>query len=73
VAAIAQVAVYPRPEAGVADDDYPYIADFEPKKRELYEAVTATNEVLSGSQHNTNVRKGSTTTASNEVTAVAHV
>jgi hypothetical protein len=73
VAAIAQVAVYPRPETGVADDDYPYIADFEPKKRELYEAVTATNEVLSGSQHNTNVRKGSTTTVSNEVTAGAEV
>lgn len=71
VAAIAQVAVYPRPEQGVSDEDYPYIADFEPKKRELYEAVTATNEVLSGSHANTNVRKGSTTSESSEISASA--
>lgn len=71
VAAIAQVAVYPRPEVDVADEDYPFIADFEPKKRELYEAVSATNEVLSGSHANTNVRKGSTTSESTEVSASA--
>lgn len=69
VAAIAQIAVYPRPEAGVADADYPYIVDFEPKRRELYEMVTATNEVLSGSSQNTNIRKGTTSTHSGDVTA----
>lgn len=69
VSAIAQVGVYPRPEAGVADDDYPYIVDFEPKKRELYESVTETGELLSGSSGNTNVRKGSTSTKSTEVSA----
>jgi len=46
---------------------YPYFADFEPKKRELYEAVTDTGEVMSRSLENVNVRKGSTTSDSHEV------
>jgi hypothetical protein len=66
VGAILQVGIYPRPEAGVADDDYPFIVDFEPKKRELYEAVSETGEVLAGSSSNVNTRKGNTTTHSLE-------
>jgi len=31
VSAILQIAIYPRPEAGVADDDYPNILVFRPK------------------------------------------
>lgn len=69
VGAILQVGIYPRPEAGVADDDYPFIVDFEPKKRELYEAITDTGEVLSESKANLNTRKGSTTTNSVDVSA----
>ena len=68
-AAIAQLAVYPRPEADVPVEDFPFIVDFEPKKRELYEAVTENSEVLSGSTGNTNIRKGSTSTHSAEVSA----
>lgn len=45
----------------------PYFADFEPKKRELYELVTETGETMSRSLESANVRKGSTTTDSNEV------
>jgi len=71
VSAILQVSVYPRPEAGVADDDYPHIIDFEPKKRELYETVTETREALSGSSGNVNVRKGTTSTHSVELDVTA--
>jgi hypothetical protein len=46
--------------------EYPYIADFEPKKRELYEAVTETGEVMSRSLDSVNVKKGNTTTEGHE-------
>ncbi len=62
VSAILQVGIYPRPEAGVADDDYPFIRDFEPKKRELYETVTETKEVLGGSNNTLHTEKGLSTT-----------
>ena len=42
--------------------ELPYFADFEPKKRELFEAVTETKERLSRSLEAANVRKGMTTT-----------
>lgn len=45
----------------------PYFADFEPKKREVYELVTETGEIMSRSLESTNVRKGKTTTDTNEV------
>ncbi|MCC6435559.1 MAG: hypothetical protein IT196_11060 [Acidimicrobiales bacterium] len=51
----------------VALADYPYIADFEPKKRELYELVSETGEAMSRSLESVNVRKGSTTSQSHEV------
>lgn len=65
--AIAQIAIYPA-DAETTDDNYPYFIDFEPKKRELYEAVSETGEVLSGSSSNTGTQKGKTTTMSVEAT-----
>lgn len=47
--------------------EYPYIVDFEPKKREVYETVTETGEQMSRSLENVNVRKGTTTTDTHEV------
>lgn len=47
-------------------DQYPYFADFEPKKRELYELVSETGEVMSRSLEMVNVRKGATTSESHE-------
>ena len=47
--------------------DFPYFADCQPKKRELYETVTETGEMLSRSLEQVNVRKGSSTTDSKEV------
>jgi hypothetical protein len=64
--AIAQIAIYPNPSTGVALSDYPYILDFEPKKRELYEAVSATNEFLSDTANKVGTQKGTTTTDSTE-------
>jgi hypothetical protein len=64
--AIMQIAVYPRNPDGVAPDDYPYILDFEPKKRELFESVTEGSEVLSGTTDATSITKGSTSVRSTE-------
>lgn len=56
-----------------ADDDrftlaeYPYFADFDPKKRELYEVVTETGETMSRSLEDVNVRRGQTTLQSHEI------
>jgi hypothetical protein len=65
--ALLHVAISPHAGAEVAVSDYPYFADFEPKKRELYEAVSDTGEVMSRSLENVNVRKGATTSDSHEV------
>lgn len=64
--AIAQVAVYPHPDDDVGPDDFPYIMDFQPKKRELYETRSETGEFLSGSSEEVNVQKGQTITESSE-------
>jgi hypothetical protein len=64
--AVLEVVVAPRHE-GVALADYPYFADFDPKKRELYELVTDTGEVMSRSLEDVNVRLGQTTLQSHEV------
>lgn len=72
--ALLQVAVYPQGTPNVPDStegnggngggwailDYPYFADFEPKKRELIELVTDTGESLTQSASDINVRKGTT-------------
>jgi len=67
--AIMQIAVYPPIGSTVDTDDYPEIMDFEPKKRELYESVTAGNEVLSGSSDKTSIGKSSTNVFSGEIEA----
>jgi hypothetical protein len=64
--AIAQIAVYPHDTEEVSPDDFPFILDFEPKKRELYETRSDTGEVLSGSSEKINVQKGTTNTESTE-------
>ncbi len=64
--ALLQIGVYPNPKVGVARHDYPYIAAFEPQKREMYEAVTESGEILSQSSNRVNVGKQITDTLSNE-------
>jgi hypothetical protein len=65
--AILQFAVYPNNASGVEPDDYPFIMDFEPKKRELYEQVTQGSEFLAGSAEKLSTTKGSTNTQSVDV------
>jgi len=68
--AILEVAVTPSDEELAARtiplSEYPYITDFEPKKRELYEAVSSTGEAMSRSLGSISVRNGATTTTSHE-------
>ncbi len=64
--AVMQIAVYPEQRDGVSPDDYPYIMDFEPKKRELFEQVTEGSEILSSSSDKVSTTKGSTNTQSVE-------
>jgi len=71
--AIIQIAVYPNKKEGVSPDDYPYIMDFEPKKRELYESVSEGGEMLSASSDKLAVSKGTTNTYSMEMGAKASV
>ncbi|MEO1129673.1 MAG: hypothetical protein AAFX05_08220, partial [Planctomycetota bacterium] len=66
--AILQVSVTPtrRDRDRFTKSQYPYFADFEPKKRELYEAVTDTGEVLSASSSSLAVGKSAATSDSTE-------
>jgi hypothetical protein len=65
--ALLQVSILP---AEVADREdlakYPIITDFEPKRRDLYELVTDTGEVLSSSSGRAAVNKGFTSNFSTE-------
>lgn len=67
--ALVQLTVGPKEgeEATVQPEDYPYLMDFQPKKRELYEMATDTNERMSRSLESLNLRKASGTTQSLEV------
>jgi len=66
--AILEVVVAPHAEdKRFTLEEYPYFADFDPKKRELYEIVTETGEVMSRSLEDVNVRLGQTTLQSHEV------
>ena len=58
--AIMRLAVDPNGGGDVGPDDYPYILDFEPKRREMYGLVSEGSEVLSRSQDKTEITKGST-------------
>lgn len=48
-------------------DQYPYFSDFDPKKRELYDLVSTTGEIMSRSLEQAGALHGGTTTSSNEV------
>lgn len=65
--ALLEVSVGPRGEGKWELDQYPYFSDFDPKKRELYELVSETNEILSRSLEETGVLHGGTTSSSSEV------
>jgi hypothetical protein len=47
-------------------EQYPYFIDFEPKRRELYETVTDTGEVLSGSSNTLSVGKNAVSSNTTE-------
>lgn len=64
--AILQLAVFPA-SGEWALDQFPYLTDFEPKKREVVELVTDTGEALTQSASDLNVRKGTTSTDSTEM------
>lgn len=65
--AMLEVVVAPHPDDKFPLASYPYFADFDPKKRELYEMVSETGEVMSRSLEDVNVRLGQTTLQSHEV------
>lgn len=65
--AMLEVVVAPPSSDEVRLEDYPYFADFDPKKRELYELVTDTGEVMSRTLEDVNVRLGQTTLQSHEI------
>lgn len=66
--ALVQVEVAPKEhERGEGIEHYPYFLDFEPKKRELFEMATDTNEKMSRSLQQLNVGKSATQTKSLEV------
>ncbi|MEW6516704.1 MAG: hypothetical protein AB1439_07375 [candidate division FCPU426 bacterium] len=64
--ALLQVSILPKAEGPVPLEDYPYVSAFEPTKREMYEAVTESGEILSQSANNVNVGKQMTDTVSSE-------
>jgi hypothetical protein len=66
VGAMAQLGLHPHGIDAPTPDDLPYVVDFEPKKRELYETVTQTGEVLSGSADRLAVQKGQSSAESTE-------
>lgn len=66
--AILQVIVGPHGEKpNMKLKDYPFFMDFEPKKRELYELATDTNEKSSRSIESLNITKSAGTTQSLEI------
>ncbi|WP_119271171.1 PASTA domain-containing protein [Taklimakanibacter deserti] len=65
--AILEVSLKPTGSAASDKSKYPYFMDFEPKKREVYELVSETGEVMSRSLSGIKVQKGMTTTQSHEV------
>ena len=68
-----QIAVYPNNAEGVTPNDYPYIMDFEPKKRELFEQVTAGGGVPNGLVEQALADQSSTNTQSVDVHASGRI
>jgi hypothetical protein len=65
--AIMQLGIFPGKTDNSVPDEYPYIMDFEPKKRELFEAITEGSEALSATSDKLSVTKGSTHTFGVEI------
>ena len=66
--AILQVSVGPRKGSSqIPKEKYPFFLDFEPKKREMYEVATETNEKQSRSVQSLNITKGAAQGQSLEV------
>lgn len=65
--ALLEVSVGPPDSSRATLDEYPYFSDFEPKKRELYELISDTGEIMSRTLENAGVLHGGTTSSSNEV------
>jgi hypothetical protein len=65
--ALIQLTVGPPRGIRVDSKDYPYIMDYQPKKRELYEMATDTKERLSRSSNELAVGKSASSTNSREV------
>ncbi|MGB8362687.1 MAG: hypothetical protein WCE80_14910, partial [Acidimicrobiia bacterium] len=65
--AIAQVACFPRND-NTPINDYPWIVDFQPKTRELYEVVTETGQAMSRSVSTVRVGTTGTSTESMQTT-----
>ena len=66
LSALLQVAVFPS-EGEFPIGQFPYLTDFEPKKREVVELVSDTGEAVTQSSNSLNVRKGTTSTNSMEI------
>lgn len=67
-AAILQVVVGPKdPKEEIQLKEYPFFLDFEPKKRELYEVATDTNEKQSRSIESLNLTKSGGSAQSQEI------
>ena len=67
-AAMLQVGVFPGGISGPRPplEKYPFIVDFEPKKREMYESATEANQFMSHSRSGISIKKGTTTTEKQE-------
>ena len=64
--ALLQISVFPRGRGGIPLEHYPYITDFEPKKREMIEIVTQTGEAMSCSEPSVRIDSRGTTVGSLE-------
>ncbi len=64
--AILEVAIAPK-DKRIPVSKYPYFLDFNPKKRELYELVSETGEVMSRSLNNVEIGKSNSSLMSHEV------
>lgn len=66
--AMLQVAVFPGVNLAqqLPLEKFPFIVDFEPKKREMYESATEAEQFMSQSRSGINVKKGMTSTENQE-------
>jgi hypothetical protein len=65
-ASLLEFAYFTSKEVSLELEDYPHIIDFEPKRRDLYQAATKSDEVLSGSNSSVTTNKALTHTESTE-------